>query len=52
MAGTIRYPIPSKNYFLAAFVLGEKAVAAAEQSTLPELTSGMISNAKPYLFFD
>jgi hypothetical protein len=33
---------------MAAFVFGEKAVTAAEQSTLPESILDMIRNARKY----
>jgi hypothetical protein len=46
---TILYLIPGKGYFMAAFVFGDKAVAAAEQSTLPESILDMIRSARKYV---
>lgn len=45
---TILYLVPCEGYFMAAFVLGDKAVTAAEQSTLPESILDMIRNARKY----
>jgi len=45
---TILYLIPSKEFFLTAFVLGEKAVAAALKSTLPKSILDMIKSARKY----
>ena len=44
----ILYFIPCKGYFMAAFVFGDKAVAAAENSTLPESILDMIRSARKY----
>ena len=44
----ILYFIPSEGYFMAAFVFGDKAVAAAENSTLPESILDMIRSARKY----
>lgn len=44
----ILYFIPSEGYFMAAFVFGDKAVAAAENSTLPESILNMIRSARKY----
>ena len=45
---TILYLIPSKEFFLTAFVLGEKAVAATKRSTLPKSILDMINSARKY----
>ena len=45
---TILYLTPWKSFFFVAFVLGEKAVAAAEKSTLPEAILDMIRGARKY----
>jgi hypothetical protein len=45
---TILYLIPQKDSFLVAFVLGERAVAAAEESTLPAHILEAIRSARPY----
>ncbi len=45
---TILYLIPQKGSFLAGFVLGERAVAAAEESTLPAHILEAIRSARPY----
>ncbi len=45
---TILYLIPCKEFFLVAFVLGEKAVVAAQQSTLPKSILDMIKSARKY----
>ena len=42
------YLIPWKKFFLVAFVLGEKAVAAAEKSALPKAVLDMIRSARKY----
>ena len=44
----ILYLVPCKGYFMAAFVFGDKAVAAAENSTLPESILDMIRSARKY----
>ena len=44
----ILYLVPSEGYFMAAFVFGDKAVAAAENSTLPESILDMIRSARKY----
>ena len=46
---TILYLIPQENCFKANFVLGEKAVAAAQASDLPEWAIDLILGAKPYM---
>jgi hypothetical protein len=46
---TILYLTPGKGCFLASFALGEKAVAAAEESSLPEDVLEAIRSAKPYV---
>ena len=46
---TILYLIPRKSYFMAAFVFGDKAVAAAEQSTIPESILDIIRSARKYV---
>ena len=45
---TILYLIPCKKHFLAAFVLGEKAVKAAHESDLPENMLATIDGAPKY----
>ena len=45
---TILYLIPCKEFFLTAFVLGEKAVAAAQKSRLPKSILDMIKSARKY----
>jgi len=44
----ILYITPCKDYFLASFVLGEKAVKAAHESDLPASVLKTIDNAKRY----
>jgi hypothetical protein len=46
---TILYMIPHKSHFVAAFVLGEKAVKAARDSDLPVPIVERISKAKKYV---
>ena len=46
---TILYLGPRKEYFMAVFIFGEKAVAAAEKSALPEFIIDMIRSAKKYM---
>jgi hypothetical protein len=46
---TILYLVPCEGYFMAAFVLGDKAVAAAEQSTLSESILDMLRSARKYV---
>jgi hypothetical protein len=43
---TILYLTPGKGCFMASFALGERAVAAAEESTLPELVLDAIRSAR------
>ena len=45
---TILYMIPGRRSFGVSFCLGGKAVAAAEQSTLPESILETIRTARPY----
>jgi hypothetical protein len=45
---TILYMIPAEGSFTVSFCLGGKAVAAAEQSTLPAEILEEIRNARPY----
>lgn len=42
------YLAPAAGEFRAAFALGEKAVAAAQQGGLPESVSGLIADAPKY----
>jgi hypothetical protein len=46
---TILYLIPGKGCFSVSFALGERAVAAAEESTLPPHILEAIRNARPYV---
>ncbi len=46
---TIVYLTPCRGSFLASFALGEKAVAAAENSGLPPQVLEAIRTAKPYV---
>jgi len=45
---TVLYLIPQHGYFLVAFVLGAKAIAAAHQSDLPAAVLEAIDSAKQY----
>jgi len=45
---TILYLVPGRGSFTASFALGEKAVAAAEESTLPASILEAIRNARQY----
>jgi hypothetical protein len=45
---TILYLTPQKEFFLVSFVLGERAVAAAEESSLPAPILETLRNAKRY----
>ncbi|MBL0062916.1 MAG: DUF3788 family protein [bacterium] len=47
-ARRICYLTPEDGKFMAAFALGEKAVAAARASKLPKSIIAEIENAKPY----
>jgi len=47
-ARRICYLTPEDGKFMAAFALGEKAVAAARLSKLPKSIIAEIENAKPY----
>ena len=42
------YMTPREGYFLASFALGEKAVAAARESGLPDSVLEIIDSAKKY----
>ena len=44
----ILYRTPCRGHFLASFVLGEKAVAAAHASGLPDSLLGVIDSSKKY----
>jgi hypothetical protein len=44
----ILYMTPCRDYFLASFVLGEKAVQAVHRSDLPAQVAAMIDGAKRY----
>lgn len=46
---TILYLIPGQDCFTVSFALGEKAVAAAEESSLPEDVLAAIRSARPYV---
>ena len=46
---TILYMIPCKDFFLVAFVLGEKAVKSARTSNLPARVVGQIDAARKYV---
>jgi hypothetical protein len=43
------YLIPCKSHFIAAFVLGEKAVKAVNKSDLPASILERINKAKKYV---
>ncbi len=45
---TVLYMTPCKKHFLVGFVLGERAVKAAHESTLPEPVLTLIDGAKKY----
>jgi len=45
---TILYLIPQDKYFKLNFVLGDKAVAAAQDAGLPESIVALIMEATPY----
>jgi len=45
----IIYLVPCKEYFRVTFIFGDKAVAAAEQSTLPESILDMLRSARKYV---
>jgi hypothetical protein len=45
---TVCYLFPAAGYFTAAFVYGEKAVAAARQSKLPKRILDVMEQARPY----
>ncbi len=45
---TILYLIPQRGYFLVAFVLGKKAIAAAHDSDLPGAVIEAINGGKQY----
>jgi len=44
----IVYLVPCKGHFRVTFIFGDKAVAAAEQSTLPESILEMLRSARRY----
>ena len=44
----ILYMTPCRGHFLASFVLGEKAVAAAHAGGLPDSLLGVIDSSKKY----
>ena len=46
---TLFYLIPHDGYFDLAFVFGDKAVAAAEQSTLPKKMLAELRDARRYV---
>jgi hypothetical protein len=46
---TVLYLIPCKGYFMVAFTLGEKAVTAAQKSTLPKFILDIIKSARKYV---
>jgi hypothetical protein len=45
---TIVYLSPYRGSFLAAFALGDRAVAAAQRSALPDAVIGIIAEARRY----
>jgi hypothetical protein len=45
---TVLYMTPGKGYFMVGFVLGEKAVKAAHDSTLPSSILAAIDAARKY----
>jgi hypothetical protein len=45
---TVLYMTPCKGYFLVGLVLGEKAVKAAHESTLPDPVLSVIDSARKY----
>ncbi len=45
---TILYMFPNKDYFSVLFVLGEKAVLRAFESSLPPYIIEKVESAKPY----
>ena len=45
---TILYMTPCKGHFLVGFALGEKAVKAAHEATLPDSVLTVIDGAKKY----
>ena len=45
---TVLYMTPCRRHFLAGFVLGDKAVRAAHNSTLPDSVLAIIDGAKKY----
>lgn len=46
---TVLYMTPCKRHFLVGFVLGEKAVKAAHESSLPDAVLTAIDGAKKYV---
>jgi len=44
----VLYMTPSNGFFLVGFVLGEKAVAAARESALPQSAMDCIENSQRY----
>ena len=45
---TILYLIPQENYFLTAFVFGERATAAIRQSSVPSEVIALLNAARVY----
>ena len=45
---TVLYMIPGQKHFLAALVLGDKAVKAAHESDLPKFILDLIDSARKY----
>lgn len=48
MKRTVLYMTPCKGYFLVGFALGENAVKAAHDNTLPDSLLSVIDGAKKY----
>jgi predicted component of viral defense system (DUF524 family) len=46
---TLCYFVPCNEYFMIAFVLGEKAERIAEQSSIPEHIKKIIASATSYV---
>jgi len=47
-ARTVCYLFPAKDHFTAGFVMGQKAVEAMRQRTLPKRIIAAMEEAKPY----
>jgi len=45
---TVLYMTPANGFFYVGFALGEKAVAAAHESSLPEPVLNLIDNSQKY----